>query len=201
MTRRTRGISLTQTIKELKVYLVGWRGYFGFCQTPRVLTNLEAWILRRLRSSLWRQWQNGRNRFPKLRRRGVPRPGQRLQPVRRPALGGCRDTPPSNRPCETTTSKLSVFPASMWLPELDPVEPPCTDPYARWCGRGGVARCPPIPINHQDVQIGAESIQSVCQPLQSAIASRAPANHNRLSPKEDPGRHTRIETAGTILLI
>src|SRR3954466_12784351 len=21
-----------------------------------------------------------------------------------------------------------------------------TDPYARWCGRGGIARCPPIPI-------------------------------------------------------
>src|SRR5205823_13297315 len=23
---------------------LGWRGYFGFCQTPRVLTNLKAWI-------------------------------------------------------------------------------------------------------------------------------------------------------------
>ena len=22
-----------------------------------------------------------------------------------------------------------------------------TDPYARWCGRGGIERCPPIPIN------------------------------------------------------
>ena len=22
------------------------------------------------------------------------------------------------------------------------------DPYARWCGRGGTARCPPIPIFH-----------------------------------------------------
>ena len=29
---------------------------------------------------------------------------------------------------------------------LNPVEPPCTDPYARWCGRGGAARRPPIPI-------------------------------------------------------
>src|ERR1700738_1600990 len=25
-------------------------------------------------------------------------------------------------------------------------EPPDTDPYVRWCGRGGVARRPPIPI-------------------------------------------------------
>ena len=31
-------------------------------------------------------------------------------------------------------------------PERPAVEPPCTDPYARWCGRGGAARLPPIPI-------------------------------------------------------
>ena len=43
-TRRTRGISLPQLIEDLTPYLIGWRGYFGFCQTPRVLTNLEAWI-------------------------------------------------------------------------------------------------------------------------------------------------------------
>ena len=74
MTRRTRGISLLQMIEEdLAPYLRGWRGYFGFCQTPRVLTNLEAWIRRRLRLYLWRQWQNGPNRFKELRRRGVPK--------------------------------------------------------------------------------------------------------------------------------
>ena len=36
MTRRTRGFSLQRLIKELKPYIVGWRGYFGFCQTSRV---------------------------------------------------------------------------------------------------------------------------------------------------------------------
>jgi RNA-directed DNA polymerase len=71
MTRRTRRISLQQLIEELTPYIIGWRGYFGFCQTPRVLANLEAWIRRRLRSYLWRQWQNGHNRFNELRRRGV----------------------------------------------------------------------------------------------------------------------------------
>jgi RNA-directed DNA polymerase len=73
MTRRTRGISLSQLIEELRPYLIGWRGYFGFCQTPRVLTNLEAWIRRRLRAYLWRQWQNGPNRFRELRQRGLPK--------------------------------------------------------------------------------------------------------------------------------
>ncbi|WP_292584131.1 ATP-binding cassette domain-containing protein [Mesorhizobium sp.] len=45
----------------------------GFCQTPRVLTNLEAWTRRRLRMYLWRQWGNGHNRYKELRRRGVPK--------------------------------------------------------------------------------------------------------------------------------
>jgi len=26
------------------------------------------------------------------------------------------------------------------------LEPPYTDPYVRWCGRGGAARLPPIPM-------------------------------------------------------
>ena len=54
ITCRTRGISLQQMIADLRPYLIGWRGYFGFGQTPRVLTNLEAWIRRRLRLYLWR---------------------------------------------------------------------------------------------------------------------------------------------------
>ena len=70
-TRRTRGLSLAQIVGELAPYFIGWRGYFGFCQTPRVLANLEAWTRRRLRAYLWRQWGNGHNRFNELRRRGV----------------------------------------------------------------------------------------------------------------------------------
>ena len=73
MTSRTRGRSLEQIVGDLAPYIIGWRGYFGFCQTPRVLTHLEAWIRRRLRSYLWRQWRNGHNRFKELRRRGVSR--------------------------------------------------------------------------------------------------------------------------------
>src|SRR5215813_9736019 len=35
LTRRTRGISVEQMTKELASYLRGWKGYFGFCGTPR----------------------------------------------------------------------------------------------------------------------------------------------------------------------
>jgi len=71
LTRRTRGKSLSQIMKELSVYLVGWRGYFGFCETPSVLRDLDQWTRRRLRAIAWKQWKRGSTRFAELRRRGV----------------------------------------------------------------------------------------------------------------------------------
>jgi RNA-directed DNA polymerase len=73
LTRRTRGASLEQIVKELSVYLIGWRGYFGFCETPSVLRELDQWTRRRLRAIAWKQWKRGRTRFARLRRRGVGR--------------------------------------------------------------------------------------------------------------------------------
>jgi len=73
LTRRTRGRSLAQVVKELSIYLIGWRGYFGFCQTPSALRELDQWIRRRLRAIAWKQWKRGRTRFAELRRRGVGR--------------------------------------------------------------------------------------------------------------------------------
>src|SRR6201987_2549905 len=71
LTRRSCGRSLTQIVKELSVYLIGWRGYFGFCQTSSVLRKLDKWLRRRLRAIAWKQWKHGRDRFAELRRRGV----------------------------------------------------------------------------------------------------------------------------------
>ncbi len=69
--RRTRGISLTQMVKQITTYLRGWLGYFGDCETPSVLQRLETWLRRRLRSVVWKQWKQGRTRFRELRKRGV----------------------------------------------------------------------------------------------------------------------------------
>ncbi|MGC2462530.1 MAG: group II intron reverse transcriptase/maturase [Steroidobacteraceae bacterium] len=71
LTSRTRGVSLATMVEELSVYLRGWQGYFGFCQTPTVLQGLDKWLRRRLRSVQWKQWKRGRTRFAELRKRGV----------------------------------------------------------------------------------------------------------------------------------
>jgi RNA-directed DNA polymerase len=71
LTRRTRGISLAKMVADTATYLRGWLGYFGDCQTPSVLTELESWLRRRLRSVVWKQWKRGKTRFRELRKRGV----------------------------------------------------------------------------------------------------------------------------------
>jgi RNA-directed DNA polymerase len=58
-------------VAQLSRYLLGWRGYFRFCQTPSVLRKLEEWTRRRLRSVIWKQWKQARVRFAELTDRGV----------------------------------------------------------------------------------------------------------------------------------
>jgi RNA-directed DNA polymerase len=71
LTRRTRGVRIEKMVAQLGRYLRGWRGYFGFCETPSVLRSLEQWLRRRLRSVVWKQWKRGKARFAELCKRGV----------------------------------------------------------------------------------------------------------------------------------
>lgn len=71
LTRRTRGISIERMIGELRGYMIGWRGYFGFCETPSILRELESWTRSRFRCFLWKQWKRGKARFKQLRKRGI----------------------------------------------------------------------------------------------------------------------------------
>ena len=58
-------------VAQLRLYLTGCRGYFGFCETPSVFSDLDSWIRRRLRCFQWKQWKLGRTRLAELRKRGV----------------------------------------------------------------------------------------------------------------------------------
>ncbi len=71
MTQRTRGRSLVQVIDELKRYLKGWLQYYGIARRRTAFYGLQAWICRRLRCYLWKQW--GRAGYRELRHRGVSR--------------------------------------------------------------------------------------------------------------------------------
>src|SRR3954466_13183763 len=71
ITCRAKGVSIEATMAELVPYLRGWRGYFGFCETPEVLISLIRWVRLRLRAALWRQWKTPRRRRAALLELGV----------------------------------------------------------------------------------------------------------------------------------
>lgn len=71
LTRRNQGRSLGQVITTLSQYLRGWVGYFGLCQTSKVLRDLDSWIRHRLRCLQWKQWKAYRRRKAELIKRGI----------------------------------------------------------------------------------------------------------------------------------
>ena len=71
LTRRAVGRSLKQVVANLRSYLNGWLGYYGFIETSWELRSLESWTRRRLRCLIWAQWKTRKKRLKELQRRGV----------------------------------------------------------------------------------------------------------------------------------
>jgi RNA-directed DNA polymerase len=71
LTRRARGVSFPTVLADLKPYLRGWGNYFGWCETPWVLADLDKWVRRRLRCYRWAQRQHSKRRHQELRQRGI----------------------------------------------------------------------------------------------------------------------------------
>lgn len=71
ITLRKRGNTLEQIIEELTIYLRGWINYFGFCETPSVLQELESWVRRKLRCLIWKRWKRPNTRYKRLREMGL----------------------------------------------------------------------------------------------------------------------------------
>jgi RNA-directed DNA polymerase len=72
ITRRSKGVSLSQVVKELNTFLRGWLGYFQLIETPTTIRDIDSWIRRRLRCYMMKQWiKNCHTRYQRLRSLGV----------------------------------------------------------------------------------------------------------------------------------
>jgi RNA-directed DNA polymerase len=69
--RRARGRSLEQTISELTPLLRGWLQYFRHAETKKSFETVDAWLRRKLRCAVWRQWKRSKTRRQRLLERGV----------------------------------------------------------------------------------------------------------------------------------
>jgi RNA-directed DNA polymerase len=72
ITGRSRGISMSRRLGELRQYLRGWIGYFGIAATKGIFASLDEWIRRRVRMCFWKQWRLPRTKIRKLKQLGVP---------------------------------------------------------------------------------------------------------------------------------
>ena len=68
LTGRNRGRRVEQIVAEVAEYLNGWRRYFNYAYSKQKFRELTAWIKRRLRCYIWKQW--GRAGYRELRKRG-----------------------------------------------------------------------------------------------------------------------------------
>jgi RNA-directed DNA polymerase len=69
--RQGRGRSLARTIQDLGPVLRGWVAYFRLVEVKASFEALDAWVRRKLRATLWRQWKRPRTRLHELCRRGL----------------------------------------------------------------------------------------------------------------------------------
>jgi group II intron reverse transcriptase/maturase len=84
LTRRSGGRSIADVVEKLRRYLLGWQGYFGLAQTPRIWRALDEWIRRRLRALHLKHWRRGTTIYRELLRLGAtPRLAQSVAALSR----------------------------------------------------------------------------------------------------------------------
>lgn len=71
--RKGRGRSLARVIGEITPVTRGWVGYYRLAQAKNILEDMDAWLRRRMRCLLWRQWKRPRTRFKKMVQLGLER--------------------------------------------------------------------------------------------------------------------------------
>jgi group II intron reverse transcriptase/maturase len=71
LTRRNRGWSTARVVRELSVFLRGWKGYYDAADARSMFKEVDGWIRRKLRCYQLKQW--GRSGYRNLHRLGVDR--------------------------------------------------------------------------------------------------------------------------------
>ena len=72
LTGRSNGMGYEQRKKALRLFVRGWVEYYKLAKMKKALTNIDAWLRRRIRMCIWKSWKNPRTRIANLIKCGVP---------------------------------------------------------------------------------------------------------------------------------
>jgi len=102
ITDRSRPLTMEERINRLNRFMMGWIGYFRLAAAKNHCGNLDAWIRRRLRMCLWKQWKRPKTRLCNLRALGVPEWAARMMANSR------------RGPWEMSRNTNNALPTSYW---------------------------------------------------------------------------------------
>jgi RNA-directed DNA polymerase len=71
--KRTRGVSASRVIEELREYLRGAVNFYAFAMPFRFAREIDRWIRHHVRCYYWKQWKRPRTRRKRLIRLGIDR--------------------------------------------------------------------------------------------------------------------------------
>ena len=59
-------------MREVKVFIRGWIGYFRAADMKRTMKSLDEWLRRRFRMYIRKQWKKPQTKVTNLRKLGIP---------------------------------------------------------------------------------------------------------------------------------
>lgn len=71
LTKRNRGISLTDMLGQIQRKMRGWLQYYGIASIKTFIAELDAWLRSRIRQYIWKQWKKTTTRINNLKRLGL----------------------------------------------------------------------------------------------------------------------------------
>ena len=73
LTSRSQGRNVRVVMRNVKVYIRGWLGYFGIASMKTTMQEWDGWLRRRIRMYIWKQWKKPKARVENLMKLGMPR--------------------------------------------------------------------------------------------------------------------------------
>ena len=71
LTSRSQGRNVRIVMRNVKVYIRGWLGYFGIASMKTTMQEWDGWLRRRIRMYIWEQWKKPKARVGNLMKLGM----------------------------------------------------------------------------------------------------------------------------------
>jgi group II intron reverse transcriptase/maturase len=71
LTSRSQGRNVRAVMRNVKVYMTGWLGYFGIASIKSTMQDWNGWLRRRIRMYIWKQWKKPKTKVQNLIKLGM----------------------------------------------------------------------------------------------------------------------------------